>query len=280
MYRPYLPLEENARTESEKLYAQWNRGCYRFILERTANYYNRVATSNRRKIVEDKIGLNLPPITDTMLCALYSYSMKRFKSTCFERFQHSGFEMTSSERQFQRTLETVLTNLGYTNQVEVYPSEAHSKDFPAQTRLVAGVHAPDFLIFGLKQKGFSSIAIEIDGDSHIHKASKDFQKYANLEQLGILALSVPAEKASDSAFIESIVRDLSRKRSGALDKQIASNKRKIWCKTIACHLSLSDVEEFVITHFRVELKLIAEAEVLANIVSCPREIKRELQANL
>ena len=277
MYRTYLPLEENARAESEKLYAQWNHGCYRFLLQRTADHYNRIAVATRRKLVEEKLQAVLPAISDEMLSVLYSHAMKRYKTTCFERYQHSGFEMTNSERQFKESLEKILTSLGYAKHVEVYPSDTYSKDFPARTRLVAGVHAPDFLIFGLKQKGFSSIAIEVDGDSHVHKTAKDFRKYANLQQLGILALSIPAEKVSDLRFIENLVRDLSRKRSGALDKQIASNKRKIWCKTIACQMTLKEIEAFVIHNFGVELNLIAESKALLAIESCPREIRREIR---
>lgn len=276
MYRTYLPLEENARTETEKLYAQWNQGCYRFLLQRTDDHFDRLATTNRRKLAEEQIGSILQPITDEMLSVLYAHSMKLFKSSCFERFQHSGFEMTLSERQFQKTLEEALAELGYTKNVEVYPSLSYSKDFPAHTRLVVGVHAPDFLIFGLKQKGFSSIAIEIDGDAHVHKAGKDFQKYANLQQLGILALSIPSEKVSDLAFVKSVVQSLSRKRSGALDKQIDSNKRKIWCKTIGCQMSLADIEGFISNRFGVDLKLDLEAKVLVRLEDCPREIKREL----
>lgn len=251
MHRTYLPLEENARTETETLYAQWNQGCYRFLLQRTDDYFDRLATTNRRKLVEEQLTVSLPPVTDEMLSALYVHSMRLFKSSCFERFQHSGFEMTLSERQFQKTLEDALVELGYAKNLEVYPSHNYSKDFPAHTRLAVGVHAPDFLIFGLKQKGFSSIAIEIDGDAHVYKSGKDFQKYANLQQLGILALSIPSDKVSDLKFVKSIVQCLSRKRSGALDKQIESNKRKIWCKTIGCQMSLSDIEGFVRTHFGV-----------------------------
>lgn len=272
--RNYLPLEEHARNETEKLYAQWNKGCYKFLLQRTSDYFDRQATSQRRGKVEHALGLSLPALTDQMLSYLYDYTARDFRRFCARSYEHTGFQMTTTEKKFASSVAMAIQEIRGGTNLEIYPSLIPSTEI---SRMLIGVHVPDFIFFGLKQKGFAAIAIEIDGDAHVYKAQKDFQKYRNLEALGILTLSIPNEKVQDLDFIRNLLKGLKQKRTTAFRHQLASTKRKIWCKTIACHLSLSDVEALIKSKFDVDLGLLAEAAILKEFECCPRDIQKELR---
>jgi hypothetical protein len=144
--------------------------------------------------------------------------------------------------------------------------------------MLVGIHVPDFLVFGIKGLGFSSVAIEIDGDSHAEKCVKDFQKYENLSECDIMTISVPNSKVRDFKYIKGILSEMIRKRSGALDRQIKANKRRIWCKTISCQITLKEIEIFAKNKSGIDLYLVKEAKYLLRESDCPRSIRRELHS--
>lgn len=272
--RNYFPLEETARDEADNLYSQWNQGCYKFLLQRTADHYDRLVTTKRRTEVQSILNQSLPKLNDQMLSYLYAYTSQKFSKHCFQAYEHSGFHITTTEKNFASSLTSVLKEVHGTDNLEIYPNIAGPV---FNSRMLIGVHVPDFLFFGIKQKGFAAIAIEIDGDAHIHKTKKDFQKYQNLESLGILTLSIPTERVHDLTFIRELLNSLKQKRTKAFIQQIAYTKRKIWCKTISCHLTLYEIEILVKNKFNEDLGLSAEAKIVTQLECCPRDIQRELR---
>ena len=147
-------------------------------------------------------------------------------------------------------------------------------------KAVIGVHVPDFLLFGMKTKGYSAVVIEMDGDSHVDKSRKDFVYYKHLEELGVFVWSIPNNQARDFNYIKATLLKLRKRRSGSLDAQTRKVKRAVWVKTIANHMSLQEIEAHVHQQFEIRLNLTQEAQALLTLKSCPRNIRKELRSSL
>lgn len=273
-----LRLEQNARDESEQLKRTWNEGPFNFLLSRTAEKYSLKANTTRRLQCERHLGYPLPKITDEMLLSLYVFACLKYQQRCRNQFGlASGFYATPSESDFARTLQSIIKKHSKLNHLEIYPSEQQSKDLPKNFKLVVGNYVPDFIVFGLKGKSSSAVAIEIDGDSHLDKYSKDELRLRHLKEMKVLTWEIPNTQAKDVTFIEKAVLDMHRLRNGSLNQQIQRAKRSIWTKTITCQLSLKDIENYVRREFLIELHLEKEANFLKSAAHCSRAIKNELR---
>ncbi len=275
--KPKLPLEHQARNEAKINKARWSHGCFHFLLQRTTTQYNHKTTTHRRQLLESVNNISLPIIDDAMLLSLYRLACFKYLHSCFHKYLNSGFERTYHEKMFLSTLQNIISTNPKFKYLEIYPSSFLSKDLSPLQKMVIGIHVPDFLIFGLKHPGYSSVVIELDGDSHIEKYSKDKLYYDHLQELGIFCWSIPNDKVTDESYVTKGLESLYRHRSGALDKQIKKNKREIQCKTIACNLTLQEIESFVEKHFKTALNLRVEASTLFKDPTCPRKIKSELK---
>lgn len=270
-------LEQKAREESEHIKRTWNEGPFNFILSRTGEKYSLKANTARRLLCERLCGHDLPKITDKMLLSIYVFACLRYQGRCRNQYgPTSGFLATKSESDFAQTLQSIIKSHAKLAHLEVYPSEGQSKDLPANFKMVVGNYVPDFLIFGLKGKKSSAVAVEIDGDSHLDKYSKDKMRSEHLQEMKVLTWEVQNTQAKDRSFIEKAVLDMYRLRNGSLNQQIQRAKRSIWTKTITCQLSLEEIERYVRQEFLTELHLRKEADFFKDTKNCPRPIKRSL----
>lgn len=204
-----LYLEQKARDESEYLKRNWNEGPFNFLLTRTTEKYDLKSNSARRLHCERHLGVILPQITDEMLLSLYIFACLKYQHRCRHQYgPTSGFYTTKSETDFSRTLQSVIKTHAKLNHLEIYPSEEQSKDLPKNFKMVVGNYVGDFLVFGLKGKGSSAVVIEIDGDSHLDKYSKDELRFQHLKELKILTWEVPNAQVNDITFIEKAVLDM------------------------------------------------------------------------
>lgn len=273
-----LPLEQNAKDEADDLKRSWDHGPFNFLLTRTQEKYKHKATAKRRYSIEQKLNLELPQITDDMLKALYELACHTYQSRCRKWYgNNSGFLRTPSESTFLRTLIEVIKANPKLKHLEVYPSEQHTKDFKPNYKMVVGNHVPDFLIFGLKIRKFSAVAIEIDGDSHIERWSKDELRSSHLKELKIFTLEIPNNQANDYKFISEAIFQMYRLRNGSFNTQIQRAKRLIWMKTVACQLSLVEIEEFIKLKYLIQLNLANEAEAILKLSDCPKSIRTEFK---
>lgn len=272
-----IKLEQISKEESQYESYKWNKGCFNFLLQRVGENYIHQKNSQRRLAIESSLNMKLPPIEDHILIELYKYACNKYQKSCNRNFnEHSGFQKTTSEHQFLKTIEAVIKSNPDFKYIEIYPSISFSKDLPTNHKVVIGSYVPDFILFGFKTSKASAVVIEIDGDSHINKLQKDLLRDQQLSELRIFTFSVPNEQAQDSTYIHRVFKSLHRKRSGALDKQIQRTKRMIWIKTISCHLSFAEIENFVFERSGVRLNLESEATSLLGLDNCPRKIKVEL----
>lgn len=272
-----LPLEQRAKDEEEQLLTHWNHGPFNFLLQRTFNAYLKDKTKKRREEVEATINKHLPPVTDEMLLSLYQHACRRFQDLCKSRFgNNSGFLKTSSERKFMDTLESILKENPELKGIEVYPSYCYCKNLSPMMKMVVGNHVPDFVIFGIKNVKASAVAIEIDGDSHIDKYQKDLLRDQHLQELKTFTFSIQNSQVQDRSYILGWLRKMYRKPSGALNNQIQYAKRMIWAKTIACNMTLAEIDNYIELHFGISTHLELEASKLAKLGCCPRKIKVEL----
>lgn len=245
------------------------------MAQRTTDLYHHKKIERRRTQIESQLNQSLPLIQDHILLELYKLACSKYRAKCNSNYDYNGFSKTYPEKVFLNTIETVIKNNPELKYLEIYPSSRFSKDLIPLNKMVVGNHVPDFLTFGLKSKGYSSIAFEIDGDSHENKYSKDKLYYDHMEEVGICCLSIPNDKVMDQDYILNTLRSLYKKRSGSLDKQIKRNKRLIWTKTISCHLSLEEIENIVLQRFSIQLNLLGEKYILLTRSDCPRKIKAE-----
>lgn len=272
-----LPLEENAKDEAKELKRSWDSGFYNFLLMRTKEKYKHSINKAKRLKIEKKLSLQFPEITDEMLLELYTHACTKYLHKIQKQYQnHSGFQKTPSEYAFTETLNTIIKNDPKLKHLEVYPSAHRAKDFPSDLKMVVGNYVPDFLIFGLKIEKFSAVAIEIDGESHIQKYSKDKIRNDHLKQLKIFNFEVQNHQANDLSFLTKAITKMYRLRNGSFNDQIQRAKRMIWTKTISCQLSLGEIEKFVSNNFSVQLNLETEATEFLELKNCPRKIRNEL----
>lgn len=273
-----LYLEQKTRDESEYLKKSWNEGPFNFLLARTTEKYHLKSNTSRRNQYECHLGYNLPQITDEMLLSLYVFACHKYQQKCHNQYATtSGFSTTRSESDFSQTLQSIIKNHPKLNHLEIYPSNKQSKDLQANFKMVVGNYVPDFLVFGIKGKGSSAVAIEIDGDSHLDKYSKDELRFQHLKELKIFTWEIPNAQAKDTSFIEKALLDMYRLRNGSLNQQIQRVKRMIWIKTIVCQLSLKEIEQYIYQQFLIDLHLEDEATLLVKSDKCPRSIRKELK---
>lgn len=273
-----LPLEQRSREETEVQRISWNNGPYNFLLMRTQEKFKHKAAKQSRFELEVELGCKFPEITDEMLKSLYEFACTKYLNKCQGKYgASSGFGKTASERAFAMTLETIIKNNPKLKHFEVYPSQNHSKDLPPNFKMVVGNFVPDFLVFGIKDKKCSAVAIEINGDSHIQKWEKDELRNAHLKDLKIFTWEVPNNQATDIRYITEAITKMYRLRNGSLNMQIQRAKRLIWTKTISCQLSLDEIEDFVHQRLFIQLNLRKEALALLSLDGCPRNIKSELK---
>ncbi len=273
-----IQFEQDIKDETKRKIKQWNKGCHHFILQRTLNEFYRKKTVLRRAQIEKSLTVSLPLITDEMITALFSHASQLYFDRCSARFEHTGFQSTPAERRFLETFkELTKTHIEFKN-ADIYPTDHYSKQL--NRKLVVGCHLPDYVIFGLKMNGYSGLVIEIDGDSHVNKLEKDMITYSHFESLGLYPISIPNEKSTDLQFLYKAMKSMTRKRSGALDKQIHRTKRALWCKTIACNMTLKEIDTFVVEKFGLNLALVDEAHTLFLDSKCPVKVKRELAKEL
>jgi very-short-patch-repair endonuclease len=275
----FLPLEQKSKKESRVERYTWNKGRFNFLLRRTEEVYGRKKNLALRAVIENQIAQTLPRISDAHLLELYKFAYSKYLTKCHRDYRHhSGFLRTRAEHAFLDTLESILKQHPEFKYLEIYPSNDFSKNLNPGMKMVVGNYVPDFLIFGLKTDGYTSLTIEIDGDSHIHKFAKDELRRSHLAELKIRQLSISNERAANAADILALLEKTYRKRSGALDEQIKRNKRLIWTKTIACQLTLKEIDEFALDNWGIPLNLRLEAEYILRLQDVPRKIKKELMA--
>lgn len=272
-----LPLEQKSREEAEEKRITFNSGAINFLLSRTQEKYRLKAVSTRRQNIELLLDCKFPEINDDILNELYQFACVRHMNRCRRDYgASSGFLKTSSETVFARTLSAIIQNNPKLKHLEIYPSLEYSKELPPGFKMVVGNYVPDFIVFGLKDKRTSGVAIEIDGDSHIDKAEKDQLRCTHFRQLKLFTWEIPNNQASDFKFISESMMSLYRLRNGSFNYQILRAKRGIWVKTISCQLTFSDIEEFVQQGFSIQLRLRDEAQAMLAAHDCPRKIRSEL----
>lgn len=271
-------LESSSKDESNILHKQWSKGAYNFLLLRTLNKYSNLKTRQRREQATAIIKLDLPCITDEILLWLYQKAVDKHSQNCQRLYKDSnGYQDTPSEKLFKKTIQNIIKSNPEYRHLEVYPSDNHSKDLPPNQKMTISGFIPDFIVYGIKRRGCTAVCFEINGDSHVYKYEKDLQKEQKLESLGISTWPIENEQVADYKYIQRILSSSIKKRSGALDRQIKRNKRKIWAKTVSCLFSLKEIEELVRDQFGQELNLMAESHELLKMTTCPRIIKKELR---
>jgi very-short-patch-repair endonuclease len=273
-----IPLEQRARDEAKYLKQSWSLAPYNFLLQRTQEKYELKANQPRRQRLELDSGMRFPAIEDEVLKSLYKLACEKYMKRCQSEYEtHSGFSKTPSEILFASTFNSIITNNPKLKHLEIYPSSQFSKDLPANFKMVVGNYVPDFLVFGLKNQRSAAVAIEIDGDSHIRKWQKDELRSSHFESSKIFSFSIQNDQVLDTAYLTKALLALYRLRNGSLNSQILRAKRGIWIRTVACQLTLSDIEDYVAAQFSIQLNLREEAKALVQLNSCPRAVKKELR---
>ncbi len=276
-----LPLEQQSKDETLALKSNWCSGAFYFLLERTSEKYALKKIKNRRSNLEHYSNTKFLPITDQMLFSLYQFASQKYLSYCQSNYNnYSGFSTTPSERKFLESIESIIKNHPKLKHLEIYPSHNYNKKFPSNFKMVIGNYVPDFLVFGLKIRGFSAVAFEIDGDSHTYKFAKDELRSKHLKELKIFTIEIPNNQVNDISYLTNILLKTYRLRNGSFNQQIQRVKRLIWLKTICCQLSLTEIENHIINNFNVQLNLVDELNSLKDRRSIPRRIKNEINAFL
>lgn len=272
-----LPIEQQAKDETEKLKINWNTGPYNFLLQRTQDKYHLKANQKRRSQLKNQLGIDLPVITDQILQDLYKYACLKYMKKCNLQYGDcSGFYRTSAERRFLRTLQEIIHKNPKLKHLEIYPSEHQSLDLPPNFKMVVGNIVADYIVFGVKIKGHSAVAIEIDGDSHVYKSTKDELRHSHLKEMKIFTFEIQNDQVCDYEYLKSALISMYRLRNGSFNDQITRVKRSIWTKTICCHLSLSEIGDYVKSEYNIELNLLKEIEYLLKNQLTPRKIKYEI----
>ncbi len=276
-----LPFEQLSKDEAQVLKSTWKSGAFHFLLQRTEEKYNLKNNKLRRTNLEEYSNTRFPLITDQMLFSLYRYASTKYLNYCKSNYNnYSGFSTTPSEKIFLKSIESIIKNNPKLKHLEIYPSNSYIKDLPPNFKMVIGNYVPDFLVFGLKIKGFSAVAFEVDGDSHINKHSKDELRNAHLKELKIFTIEIPNNQVNDITYLTNILKKTYRLRNGSFNQQIQRVKRLIWLKTICCQLSLAEIENYIRNNFNVQLNLNDELNILKDRQLIPRKIKHEINAIL
>lgn len=271
-----LPTQQQTKDETKNLKKYWKSGPFHFLMNRTEEKYYLKANLKRLSSL-DKDFLSLFPVfDDSHLKELYFYACNKYQKKCTEKHENTGFAPTYYEEQFLASLLKLIKQLSKLKHIEIYPSLTHSPDFHPGLKMVIGNYVPDFIIFGLTTKGFTAITVEINGDAHLNKFSKDLLRSVQLEEIDIAQMEIPNNKAKDLAFIKDFMNSTYRPRNGSFNDQIRRLKRKIWVKTIVTQLTIDEIETFIAAKFNYQLNLYKEIHLLKKTLLCPRIIKKEL----
>lgn len=272
-----MNIEQQGKDEAESLKISWSNGPYNLLLSRTTEKYKHKATAERRRSIEVSQNVILPQITDKTLLSLYEHACEKYMRRCHRQpGGYTGFSTTPSENKFAEALNFIIGKNPTLRHLEVYPSQSRSKDLRPGFKMVVGNYVPDFVVFGLKTNGCSAVAIEIDGNAHVYKYAKDEVRSAHLKEMKIFPFEVQNDQSTDIAYLTSAILSLYRLRNGSFNRQILRSKRMIWTKTIACQLSLKEIEELVLQLEGTHLHLNLEAHEIAKTHTCPRKMRAEL----
>lgn len=248
----------------------WSSGPYCFFLRRTSSFYNRMKVAERRKEVEALLNLSLPELDDILLESLYKKVTKEYLRK-LDKCQQNGFQMTSFERTFLNTFKKLQETTAKLNGVEIVP-------FIDSLRIPVGPYLPDFLIFGISPKGYSCIAIEINGGCHIYKSQNDFSKENHLHKLGIYTIPIQNPQAGDYSFIKAVFESPKLVNISKRLDQKMHLLRRIWAKTIVNHWKLDRIEMELKQMTGYDYLLRRELELLKKHPTCPKEILKEWKA--
>lgn len=264
------------KDEADYLNRNWGKGYFHFLLTRTENEYHRVGVKKRRNKIQDKYGFKCPMITDEILEELFFKANEINYRGISSRFKFNNpFTATPSERTFLRNLKTVIESDDRYKGLKVIPSEGKENK-----KWSVGLHVPDVMILGLKQKGFSGAIFEIMGGVHEEKAEKDDAFNKHMEELGLMVYPILNHRVGDLEFIRKIVEELVLAINiEKLRLQTLRLKRKIWVKTISTYLSLDEIEKHIQQRYGTDLNLKKELIRLLCRKDCPRKIRREALAN-
>ena len=268
--------ETDIRDEADYLNRNWGNGYYHFLLSRTDNEFHRAGVRKRRNKIESRFDFKCPLIRDEILEELFFKANERNYRSISSRFKYSNpFTTTPSERTFLRNLKMVIDSDDRYQGLKVIPSEGKENK-----KWSVGLHVPDVMILGLKQKGFSGAIFEIMGGIHDEKAAKDDAFNNHMEQLGLMVYPILNHRVGDIEFIRKIVEELVLASNiEKLRVQTIRLKRRIWAKTIATYLSLDEIEKHIQQRYGTDINLKKELIRLLCRKDCPRKIRREAFAN-
>ncbi len=271
-----VPWEQRAKEDNDLQRITWKTGAFNCLLSRTKEKYRHKTTLKKRIQLAGESECPFPELSDDVLKSLYRFACEKYCKSCQTKYEYSGFQRTPAERIFLDTVSEIIKSHPKLKHLEVYPSEDRCPDFQPRLKMVVGNRVPDFLIFGLKIPGCSAIAVEIDGESHIKSAAKDGLRNSQLKEMGLFTFEVQNDQVRDTEFLTKALLSMYRLRNGSFNKQILRAKRLIWVKTIACQLSLDEIEEFVAGTFSLQLNLRKEATAIISSPGYSRKVRSEL----
>lgn len=262
----YFNQTDLTKIESAHENKTWTNGPYNFLLQRTSANYDRSKVANRRNAIAAQLSLHLPEIDDLLLEKLYeSVVSEYYKSLPNHK---NGFKLNSYEVSFIKSFETLQKNLAKLKDVSLIPTLSNK-------RICIGPYIPDFLILGLSTKGYSLLAIEINGGSHINKLDKDFSKENRLHELGIYSLPIQNPDVANLSFLEKIFNDSKIINISNRPDQIKNVLRRIWAKTIVNFWSLKKIEAELKNLTQSDFYLTKEFQLINKLKDCPRILKME-----
>lgn len=257
-----------ANEEAHAIQVKWERTPFEFFKTRYISNYEKPITKNKRKKIELETGLKFPAITSDQLDVLYKKVVHEYENQT-KNLATNGFDQTKYEKIFLKNLNKAKNDLKKMAKVDIYPATETS------VKIVVGPYILDFILFGITQKGYSALCLEVDGGIHLAKAQKDDIRNAHLASLGILTYSIQNPFALDSNFTlkflsDEVLRDISKHKDQT--ERILSNIKLF---TVAYHWSLQRIEVEYRSMFGENLNLRKELEMFADKRDCPRKIKKE-----
>ncbi len=258
------------QSETQYQNQTFHKGPFKFLLSRTEHEYQRPITNRRRTILSEQSGSPFPQLTDSILESLYNHTVLQYKKKCLSKYKDTGFGFNQKELLFLDSFNRLKESLPILRGVEIYPVRD-------SVRMAIGPYLPDFLIFGLAQKGSSLLSIEVNGSIHLQqdKVDKDIEKASNLRKLDIGTIDIDNQDVSNLDFLKKLFNDPTIINISNRPKQLQIVLRKVWIKTIVNHNSLEEIEKFILENFQVESNLIKEFNLLSKLKDCPRDLKKE-----
>lgn len=270
MLKHHVHFSTKTNEEAKKLNKTWRKGAFNFLHQRTLNNYSKSKTSIRRTIIESSLDIVLPILDDEILEKLYMKVLNEYQRR-YKGSVNSGFDLTSYEISFIRTYSEIKSKIPKLSDVVLVPNIG-------TTRISIGPYLPDFLLFGLSIKGYSLIALEIDGGIHSLKQAKDFSKQDDLLEFGIYTICIQNNQVGNQEFLTKLFEDDKivniNKRS---PEQVKAIQRRIWLKTIVNHWPLERIEGELNQESQLQFHLIKEFKEMVKLNNCPRDIKKEFK---